>query len=541
MALTLLGCLAVGSGTGLTGGLISCSPQPSPETVRPLSGAEAQRLAIMRVTNYRDGRAGLHATIGPPGAETEVTGGVDWGRQLVYLTVGGSGAGEYRGLLQSVPGLVATRPADPPATSPEPGGSPPTDITPPPELTPPPGLTPPPVLPPGDGWRVRRWDTSDPTNSPLDSFLALVFAAAADRPDRPEALERSEARWLGTDHAGGARVDVLLGPAVPQSTWDVERSSPAPTSLAAMGGAVRYWLDADARLHRLEALLGENVAAQVDLDRSAKPELRAVAALGGAPVRPRPVTSGEAEQLAEVPATNRARGGATISLAVPTLPATDLQPGTGPAVNLRGAGWVDWYSDIAYLTVHEIDEPSREMLLRADPIGVAMRSTTGRATDDGPAPTGTTPGTGRTEPEPAERARSGKPDDTELPPLPPPTERNWAYLEWRDRADNLGGLDIDLLVGEAFAMGDRAADDAARLRRSAVWLRRDVVHGTKVTVFEMPKAPEAGTPRGQARMRYWIDSTGLLRRLELRTRTGAFAQLDLFPGEVPALPWVPTG
>ena len=41
-------------------------------------------------------------------------------------------------------------------------------------------------------------------------------------------------------------------------------------------------------------------------------------------------------------------------------------------------------------------------------------------------------------------------------------------------------------------------------------------------------------------MRYWVDRSGLLRRLELRTRTGAFAQLDLVPGPVPDLPAVPT-
>jgi hypothetical protein len=56
-----------------------------------------------------------------------------------------------------------------------------------------------------------------------------------------------------------------------------------------------------------------------------------------------------------------------------------------------------------------------------------------------------------------------------------------------------------------------------------------------VTVYEIAKGADLGGARGAARIRYWMDRTGVLRRLELRTRTGAFAQLDITPGEVPTL------
>ncbi|MFD0823899.1 hypothetical protein ACFQ0D_37525, partial [Micromonospora zhanjiangensis] len=125
------------------------------------------------------------------------------------------------------------------------------------------------------------------------------------------------------------------------------------------------------------------------------------------------------------------------------------------------------------------------------------------------------------------------------PPLPPPTERAWTFTSWQRRADARGGLDLDLLVNEALSCGGRAAADPVELRSSAVWLRGDTIAGRPVSVFEMPKPAEAGEPPGQARLRYWVDGGGLLRRLELRTRIGAFAQLDLDPGPVPWISPVP--
>jgi len=45
---------------------------------------------------------------------------------------------------------------------------------------------------------------------------------------------------------------------------------------------------------------------------------------------------------------------------------------------------------------------------------------------------------------------------------------------------------------------------------------------------------------GSGRLRYWLDGDGLLRRIEVRTREGAFGWLDVTPAWVPVLPDPPT-
>jgi hypothetical protein len=500
-----VGCLAISSGAGLAAGLVSCAVAGPTDPARALTAAEAGRLAAMRLTNYRDGRVGVHATLGAPGTQIQLTGTVDWTRGLAYLSVAGSGAGTQRGLLQAVPGLVLHRPDPAAQTGPAGGGTGPLSFPVPPS---------PPATPPTDGWRVHRMVTAGPVPGAVDSFLALLFAVAADRPDPLEPLlARGAARWLGRDRAGGTSVDVLLGPAVPAPASTPDPGSGPATATPATpdglaGGAVRYWLDADGRLHRFEALLAGDVPVQVDFDRAPRPELTAVAALGGAAVRPRAITRSEADLLARVRSANRESGGAGISLAVPTRPVAEL-----PAVNFRAAGWVDWTDSVAYLAVHELDRPDERTLMRADRTGVAVRDVPADSAADPAAP----------------------------PPLPPPPDREWSYLSWQRRTDALGAPDLDLLVNEALAIGGAGLGTAARLRESASWLRQDSLGGLPVTVFEIRKEAEVDVDHGQARIRYWVDRSGLLRRLELRTRAGAFAQLDLAPGPVPRLPTVPIG
>ncbi|MFI6757709.1 hypothetical protein ACIBF5_01000 [Micromonospora sp. NPDC050417] len=546
-ALAVLGCLALSSGAGLAAGLVSCTPPAPTDPARALTAAEAHRLASMRIVNYRHGRAGVRATLGGPGTQIQLTGTVDWPRGLAYLRVGGPGSGSQRGLLQAVPGLVVTRPD---VAAGEPADPPPTDADQADER-----LEPPPEVPPPDGWRARRLVTSGPVPAAIDSFLALLFAVAADRPDPAEPLLTGDgARWLGRDHAGGADVDVLLGPAVPGGTGTTgvpevtggpgltevpavpevtghpePGSEPGPGDAAVplpaapdglAGGAVRYWLDDDGQLHRFEALLAGDVPVQVDLDRAALPEVNGVAALGGPPVEPRAVTADEADLLARVRSAARALGGAEIGLTVPTQPVTEL-----PAANLRAAGWADWSRGVAYLGVHELDRPADRTLLRADSTGVAVRDV------PAPSPSASTP-------DPGTGTRT-RPAGAVPPPLPPPRDQEWSYLSWQRRTDALGAPDLDLLLNEALAIGGAGLGSAARLRESANWLRQESLDGRPVAVFEVPKEAEASVGRGQARMRYWVDRTGLLRRLELRTRIGAFAQLDLAPGRVPELPAVP--
>jgi hypothetical protein len=179
-----------------------------------------------------------------------------------------------------------------------------------------------------------------------------------------------------------------------------------------------------------------------------------------------------------------------------------------PAANLRGAGWIDWTEGIAYLSVRDLDKPADVALMRADREGVAVLPI--------------------------------KPRANARPPLPAPAGDRWKYQRWVDRADTSGGLDLDLLVAEALTLASSDRDDPAALRQRASWLRADKIGDRAVSVYEIAKPQETGAVRrGQARMRYWIDKAGGLRRIELRTRTGAFAQLDITPGAVPDLPPVP--
>ncbi|GIF72623.1 hypothetical protein Asi02nite_21410 [Asanoa siamensis] len=518
--MVVLSCLSLGSLAGLVGGLVSCGPQEQPVQARPLSAAEAQRLAEMRVTNYRDERAGIGATWGEGATEVRVAGWIDWKHALAYLRVGGPGAGDQRGLLQAVPGTVATRPATAADAAAEAEAPRTGDAT-----KPAPPVAAPPAAPPTDGWQVRPWSPTGKTATPLDTFLSLMFVMASTKADQADLLAKTEARWVGTDRIAGATVDVLLGPAVPpqplptatppatksakpspsrpteaktptatQSPTATSSRTAPPTSLNELGGAVRYWLDSGAKLRRFEAVLPGNLSVRADVDHADRPDFDAVAYFGGNKVTPRAPSKAETTLLAKMRQRNLDRGGVKLAVSVPTV----------PVANLRGGGWLDWNSSIAYVAVHDVAKPTDVALLRASGSGVSYQPKSGKALDE--------------------------------PPLPAPYE-GWVFQTWAQRADPRGGLDIDLLLGEALAMASTTKDSAKYFQEAASFLRKDEVGGVAVTVFEIAKPAEQGViGRGQARMRYWVDKTGAVLRLEARTRTGTFAQADLVDAEVPELP-----
>ncbi|MCM0675630.1 hypothetical protein NCC78_13145, partial [Micromonospora phytophila] len=69
--LVVLAVVAALSAAALVAALLSWAPdQPAPP--RALTGEERERLAAMRVTNYRDLRAGVHVTAGAGAARTEL-------------------------------------------------------------------------------------------------------------------------------------------------------------------------------------------------------------------------------------------------------------------------------------------------------------------------------------------------------------------------------------------------------------------------------------------------------------------------------------
>src|SRR2546423_1448330 len=80
-ALIALFGLAAAAVVGLMNGLASCLPDHGKaDRSRPVSTAEAQRLAGVRLRDQQDGHAGFRATVGPPGAAVHLTGWVDWRR-----------------------------------------------------------------------------------------------------------------------------------------------------------------------------------------------------------------------------------------------------------------------------------------------------------------------------------------------------------------------------------------------------------------------------------------------------------------------------
>ncbi|MGC4875260.1 hypothetical protein ACLQ26_03190 [Micromonospora sp. DT43] len=448
--LLLLALTAVTSATALVIGLLSWAPDP-PAPARPLTVPEAERLAAMRVTNLRDLRAGVHVTAGTGASRTDLVGWVDWSRPLLYLDVGGPGAGTERGLLQSAGPVLVTRPD--PAAVPTPAA--------------------PPLVPPADRWRLRHLTPG----TGLAPVLELLLGLAADRPD--PALDGG-ARWVASDVVAAGPVDVLQAP-LPTATPPAP-GSPGPVSTAANGrdGPTRYWLDRDGRLHKLVTRLPGVGPVTVLLNRVDRPTLRPVDALGGRPGLPRALTDAEQRRLDRLPARLRGQRGATLTLTAPV----------GTDTNLRGAGWLSWAAGTAYVAVADLGVPDRRTLLHRDAGGLSRTDL------------------------PAETGGGGAADTPGRPPFPVP---GGSWRSTRSARD-----DLDLLVDAAVA-----AAGPVRQSGAAVRVREDLAAGRTVDVVELRTA--------DARLRYWIDRDGSLRRVELRTGPGAWAQVDLSPTVVPRL------
>ncbi|MEH1031655.1 hypothetical protein V6W11_28295 [Micromonospora profundi] len=454
--LLALGLTAATSATALVLGLLSWAPEPPepPEPARPLTVAEAERLAAMRVTNLRDLRSGVHVTAGTGAARTELVGWVDWSRPLLYLDVGGPGAGAERGLLQSTGSLLVVRP-DPTAV--------PTPAA-------------PPLVPPPDRWRLHRLTPG----TALAPVLDLLRDLAADRPDPGD----GDARWIARDVLAAGPVDVVAAPSPPATpplaSGTATAGTPSAAAEAAPDGSTRYWLDQDARLHKLTTRLPGVGPVTVLLNRADRPTLRPVEALGGRPGLPRALTDAEQRRMNRLPTRLRALGGATVTFSGPV----------GTDTNLRGAGWLNWTTGTAYLAVADLGVPDRRTLLRRDAAGLSRMNV------------------------PATAGGGGTAEAPGRPPLPAPAGA------WRHARS--AGDDLDLLVDAAVA-----AAGPVRQRAAAVRIREDVADGRIVDVVELR------TTAG--RLRYWVERDGSLRRVELLTGSSAWAQLDLNPAVVPRL------
>ncbi|SDM76195.1 hypothetical protein [Allokutzneria albata] len=211
--------------------LSGCTAEP-----RPLSAVEAERLAMIRYTAYEAKILGVRARVPAPGGALVLDGRVDVAEHVGYATLRTEGRDDdaSAGLLQWSLGKVAfngTRSAAP--------------------------VDPPPV----EGWQLRPMQTS---GSELDGVLRLVLNLGSDRPENAQLLQQSTARWVGSEDVRGKRVDVFEGP----------RASGG-------GSRLKYWVDGDGRLHRVQARMGENQEpAVVDLVPGGAP-ITALAPLTG--------------------------------------------------------------------------------------------------------------------------------------------------------------------------------------------------------------------------------------------------------------------
>lgn len=192
--------------------LAACGSTPDP---RPLSVEEAERLALIRFSNYTTGVSEFTASVPSPGGKLLLNGRVDFVNHFGYAGMRTDGRTDETstGLVQWNLGRMAYGMSN--ATK---------AVDPVPQID----------------WQVRELQER---GSELDGALRLLVNLGADRPENSQLLLQSTARWLRSDKIGDTPVDVLEGPKqTGKSTNEDAR--------------LRYWVDADGKLRRLEARLG---------------------------------------------------------------------------------------------------------------------------------------------------------------------------------------------------------------------------------------------------------------------------------------------
>ncbi|MEU6348981.1 hypothetical protein ABZ896_06605, partial [Streptomyces sp. NPDC047072] len=197
---------------------------------RPLTGAEAERLALARFRTYRGSPSEVvvRASV-PGGGEAVVRAVVDQRRHrgVGWYEVGGDRG--QRGLVAWDAGglAVARTPVDSLAAAVRQAGQPST-----------------------------RWARRPFGEAPLDSALRLTTLMATDRPENAQLLAQSGPLRLRGEEIGGRHYDVFSGP----------RPRPRPQAGSAEGRSpLTYWIGADGGLRRITADLGAGRRVSVDV------------------------------------------------------------------------------------------------------------------------------------------------------------------------------------------------------------------------------------------------------------------------------------
>lgn len=196
-----------------------CTSAPE-STSRPLTGDEAERLAVVRFRNFDAGVRQIHARIpGTAAGEVRLEGWFDFGAHTGYGAAFADD-GDSLGLVWWDDDTIATRET-------------PVDDA--------------PLPAPSDAWISGPLD---PSSTPLTAVLTLIGSLGADRPENPQLLRQSDAAWIRSDHIDGVDVDVFAGPSDEGPSATESERDPAG------GDRTRFWVDSDGVLQRFQARLG---------------------------------------------------------------------------------------------------------------------------------------------------------------------------------------------------------------------------------------------------------------------------------------------
>lgn len=207
LAVLLAGCSGGSGGhSGKSADASAASSGP-----RALTSSEAERLAVIRFNAYRAKTRSVQATIVSGTGTVTLRGWINTvkGEGYALVTPKGQGAEPFLTLwnakevsAESYSGRTA------------------------------------PLPPPKGGWQSIELSANA---SALAAAQLLVLGLSADRPDNPQLLIQGKARWLRGDTLAGKKVDVMTG----------------PLATGATVSNLRYWVDHQGRLLRLEANLDQ--------------------------------------------------------------------------------------------------------------------------------------------------------------------------------------------------------------------------------------------------------------------------------------------
>ncbi|KPI17158.1 hypothetical protein OK074_8249 [Actinobacteria bacterium OK074] len=210
---------------------------PGGEGGRPVSGAEAQRMALARFRTYQQSPAEVTIRVPSTGTETVTVRAIVDHR--LHRAVGTFETATARGVIAWDQGGIAVTDASAKA----------------------PSRTPQQALRRAAALKPDRWTRRPYTPAPLDRALRLLLSLSANRPDNAQLLAQSGPLWLREDRIGGREYGVFSGPRPrPNGTQ-------SPTTSASGRSPLAYWIDGEGELRRVTAEVTPGRTVTIDVVR----------------------------------------------------------------------------------------------------------------------------------------------------------------------------------------------------------------------------------------------------------------------------------